>query len=136
MFYKISKCEKGDLNISNILNHPVSHIPFTRLNTHLSSISVRVLQICAAYTELCQHRLTKCTSISLAIISMQKSLKRFNSSTMVHKSPRIWPVDGRKVTPLSLAQSQMNRLSLIFQSMARLCLLISPIVSVLHVNQS
>ena len=32
IFYKISKCEKGDLNISNILNHPVSHIPFTRLN--------------------------------------------------------------------------------------------------------
>ena len=32
IFYKISKCEKGNLNISNILNHPISYIPFKRLN--------------------------------------------------------------------------------------------------------
>ena len=32
IFYKIAECEKGNLNISNILKYPVSHIPFTRLN--------------------------------------------------------------------------------------------------------
>ena len=32
IFYKISKCEKKNLNISNILNHPISYIPFKRLN--------------------------------------------------------------------------------------------------------
>ena len=32
IFYKISKCEKGQTEIDNILNSPVSHIPFARLN--------------------------------------------------------------------------------------------------------
>ena len=32
IFYKISECEKGNLEISNILKYPVSHIPFKRLN--------------------------------------------------------------------------------------------------------
>ena len=32
IFYKISECEKGNLNISNILNYPISHSTFGRLN--------------------------------------------------------------------------------------------------------
>ena len=32
IFYKISKCERGQTEIDNILNSPVSHIPFARLN--------------------------------------------------------------------------------------------------------
>ena len=32
IFYKISECEKGNLNISDILKYPISHIPFRRLN--------------------------------------------------------------------------------------------------------
>ena len=32
IFYKIYECEKGNLNISNILKYPVSHNPFARLN--------------------------------------------------------------------------------------------------------
>ena len=32
IFYKISECEKGNLNISNILKYPVSHSQFGRLN--------------------------------------------------------------------------------------------------------
>tara|TARA_Y100000590_G_C15601310_1_gene970163 strand:+ start:2 stop:814 length:813 start_codon:yes stop_codon:yes gene_type:complete len=32
IFYKISECEKGNLDISSILKHPVSHYPFERLN--------------------------------------------------------------------------------------------------------
>ena len=32
IFYKISECEKGNLNILNILQHPISFIPFGRLN--------------------------------------------------------------------------------------------------------
>ena len=32
IFYKISKCEKGNLKISNILKYPISHTPFGRLN--------------------------------------------------------------------------------------------------------
>ncbi len=32
IFYKISKCENGNLNISNILKHPISYITFKRLN--------------------------------------------------------------------------------------------------------
>ena len=32
IFYQISKCEMGNLNIKNILKYPVAHIPFTRLN--------------------------------------------------------------------------------------------------------
>ena len=32
IFYKISECEKGNLNISNILKYPISHSPFGRLN--------------------------------------------------------------------------------------------------------
>tara|TARA_B110000438_G_C15813468_1_gene650810 strand:- start:571 stop:1911 length:1341 start_codon:yes stop_codon:yes gene_type:complete len=32
IFYKISKCESGNLNISNILNYPISYITFKRLN--------------------------------------------------------------------------------------------------------
>jgi len=31
IFYKISECEKGNLNISNILKYPVSHSQFGRL---------------------------------------------------------------------------------------------------------
>ena len=32
IFYKISECEKGNLNISNILKYPVAHTFFGRLN--------------------------------------------------------------------------------------------------------
>ena len=32
IFYKISECEKGNLNIYNILKYPVSHSLFGRLN--------------------------------------------------------------------------------------------------------
>ena len=32
IFYKISKCEKGNLNISDILKYPISHIPYLNLN--------------------------------------------------------------------------------------------------------
>ena len=32
IFYKISECEKGNLNIFDILQHPVSRIKFSRLN--------------------------------------------------------------------------------------------------------
>ena len=32
IFYKIHECEKGNLNISNILKYPVSKKPFDRLN--------------------------------------------------------------------------------------------------------
>ncbi len=32
IFYKISECEKGNLNISDILKYPVSRVPFGRLN--------------------------------------------------------------------------------------------------------
>ena len=32
IFYKISECEKGNLNILDILKHPVSHKFFKRLN--------------------------------------------------------------------------------------------------------
>ena len=32
IFYKISECEKENLNISNILKYPISYIPFSRLN--------------------------------------------------------------------------------------------------------
>ena len=32
IFYKISECEKGNTNISNILKYPIAHIPFKRLN--------------------------------------------------------------------------------------------------------
>jgi len=32
IFYKISQCEKGNLQILDILKHPISHIPFKRLN--------------------------------------------------------------------------------------------------------
>ena len=32
IFYTISECEKGNLNISNILKYPVSHSKFGRLN--------------------------------------------------------------------------------------------------------
>jgi glutamate-1-semialdehyde 2,1-aminomutase len=32
IFYKISECEKGNLNISNLLKYPVSQTPFERLN--------------------------------------------------------------------------------------------------------
>ncbi len=32
IFYTISNCERGKINIQDILNHPVSHIPFSRLN--------------------------------------------------------------------------------------------------------
>ena len=31
-FYKISECEKGNLNISDLLKYSVSCIPFERLN--------------------------------------------------------------------------------------------------------
>ena len=32
IFYNISKCEKKELNINDILNFPISHLPFARLN--------------------------------------------------------------------------------------------------------
>jgi len=32
IFYKISECEKGNLDISSILKYPISHNPFGRLN--------------------------------------------------------------------------------------------------------
>jgi len=32
IFYKISECEKGNLDISSILKHPVAYTPFGRLN--------------------------------------------------------------------------------------------------------
>ncbi len=32
IFYKISECEKGNLNITDLLKYPVSHFPFKRLN--------------------------------------------------------------------------------------------------------
>ena len=32
IFYKISECEKRNLNISEILKYPIFHIPFKRLN--------------------------------------------------------------------------------------------------------
>ena len=32
IFYQISECEKGNLNISNILKYPISHSPIGRLN--------------------------------------------------------------------------------------------------------
>ena len=32
IFYKISECEKGNLDISSILKHPISHTPFSRFN--------------------------------------------------------------------------------------------------------
>ena len=32
IFFNISKCEKQELNINDILNFPISHLPFARLN--------------------------------------------------------------------------------------------------------
>lgn len=32
IFYKISECEKGNINIWDALHSPVSNIPFQRLN--------------------------------------------------------------------------------------------------------
>ena len=32
IFYMIAECEKGNINILKILKHPISHIPFQRLN--------------------------------------------------------------------------------------------------------
>jgi glutamate-1-semialdehyde 2,1-aminomutase len=32
IFYKISQCEKGNLNISNVLKYPISFTPFGRMN--------------------------------------------------------------------------------------------------------
>ena len=31
-FYKISLCEKGAIKIDDILEHPVTYLPFQRLN--------------------------------------------------------------------------------------------------------